>query len=71
MQEDLHLEELSDLVRNGTPIDFMDAIAVIHYQNKLRQQQRSTNLAGHVKRCITLIWKALSLRGFFERSHIE
>ena len=30
------LEALSDMVRQGIPIDFCDAIAVIEYQDRLR-----------------------------------
>ena len=34
---DQRMEELSDLVRKGIPIDFKDALAVIKYQEDLRK----------------------------------
>ena len=45
------LEELSDLVRKGIPIDSMAALAVIEYQENLREQR-------NIARRSTLIGKA-------------
>jgi len=45
------MEELSDLVRRGIPIDFGDAIAVIDYQTKLREEK-------HIPSRSSLIGKA-------------
>jgi len=55
------LEELSDSVRKGIPINFIDALAVIDYQEKLREQRNITSR-------FTLIGKAAAvfskLKGF-------
>ena len=34
---DQRMEELSDLIRKGIPIDFKDALAVVKYQEDLRK----------------------------------
>ena len=39
---DERLEELSDKVRMGFPIDFLDALEVIDYQEKLRKNKKIT-----------------------------
>jgi hypothetical protein len=41
--KDQRREELSDFVRRGIPIDFKDALAVIAYQEKLREQRNITS----------------------------
>jgi len=37
MDKDKRLEELSDLVRSGTPIGLPEALEVIEYQGKLKE----------------------------------
>jgi hypothetical protein len=49
------LEELSDLVRKGIPVDLVDAIAVINYQSEL-QEQREVPFLTKVKRSLGKIW---------------
>ena len=49
MIKDKRLEELSDCVRRGIPIDFRDAIEVIAYQEELRKQRNFT-LTGKMAR---------------------
>ena len=39
MKKDLRLEDLSDLVRKGEPIDLKDAFEVIEYQTKLKDSR--------------------------------
>ena len=51
--KDQRLERLSDLVRMGTPIGFIEALEVMEYQGKLKEQRDIT------KRC-TLTGKAVS-----------
>jgi hypothetical protein len=41
MKKDRRLEELSDKVRMGEPIDYNDAVEVIEYQEKLREYRKS------------------------------
>lgn len=41
MQKDARLEELSDKVRMGEPIDFCEALEVIGYQEILRKERES------------------------------
>ena len=41
MQHDPALEELSDKVRKGEPIGFLEAIAVINYQKALKTERES------------------------------
>jgi len=36
------LEELSDIARNGIPIDIHDVMAVIEYQEKLREKREKS-----------------------------
>ena len=36
---DTRLEELSDMIRKGIPIDFGEALEVIHYQEQLRLER--------------------------------
>ena len=51
--DDAILEELSDKVRRGEPIGFLDALAVVHYQERLRAERedaRRNSLLGRLKR---------------------
>ncbi len=55
MERDERLEELSELVRMGVPIGFTEAIQVIHYQGKLkdeREAKEAATLRGRIKRWI-------------------
>jgi hypothetical protein len=38
---DIRLEELSDKVRRGVPINFWEAIEVIEYQDALKNKRRA------------------------------
>lgn len=53
--KDAALEELSDKVRRGEPIHFLDAIAVVCYQESLRaerEERRSKTFLGRLRRWI-------------------
>ena len=43
MEKDQRLEELSDKVRKGTPIGFIEALEVIDYQEKLKASKPKPN----------------------------
>jgi hypothetical protein len=45
-----HLEILSDKVRKGEPIGFLEAIAVIEYQERLNQEQKNNSFVSKIKR---------------------
>ncbi len=44
------LEELSDKVRNGEPIGFLEALAVIEYQSQKRKREEEKTLLGRIKK---------------------
>ena len=44
------LERLSDQVRRGIPIDFSEAIEVIDYQMKLKQERKTNSWIYKVRR---------------------
>lgn len=48
--KDDRLEMLSDKVRMGEPIDFADAIDVIDYQMKLKQERINNSWFNRVRR---------------------
>ena len=48
--KDDRLEMLSDKVRRGEPIDFADAIEVIDYQMKLKQEQINHSWVNRLRR---------------------
>lgn len=50
MQRDETLEALSDKVRMGEPIGFLEAIAVINYQESLRREREANSLRARLKR---------------------
>ena len=53
MERDERLEELSELVRRGIPIGFMEALEVIDYQSKLKNERaakEAATLRGRIKR---------------------
>ena len=50
MQRDDALEALSDKVRKGEPIGFLEAIAVINYQEHLRREREANTLLARLKR---------------------
>lgn len=41
MQHDVQLEALSDKIRRGEPVGFLDAIAAINYQEQLRAEREA------------------------------
>jgi hypothetical protein len=49
------LEDLSDKVRNGTPINLMDALAVVEYQEMLKKRNKS--LPNQIKSSINKLLK--------------
>jgi hypothetical protein len=50
VQRDEVLEALSDKVRCGEPIGFLEAIAVINYQENMRRQREANSLVARLKR---------------------
>lgn len=40
--KDERLEQLSDKVRMGTPIDFMEALEVIEYQENIKKNKKKS-----------------------------
>jgi hypothetical protein len=50
MQRDESLESLSDKMRKGEPIGFLEAIAVINYQENLRREREANSLVARLKR---------------------
>jgi len=48
--KDERLEMLSDMVRMGEPIDFHEAIEVIDYQMKLKQERINHSWVNGVRR---------------------
>lgn len=53
------LEELSEKVRMGFPIGLHEALAVIEYQEKLKQQELSRKRIKRIKRKMNLITVAV------------
>jgi hypothetical protein len=51
------LEALSDKVRRGEPIGFLETIAVINYQENLRREREANSLPNRLKR-----WFSSALR---------
>lgn len=62
--KDQRLEELSDLVRNGVPIDFADALEVITYQEKLREHRNITRRSTLTGKAGDFFAKLKFLAGF-------
>jgi hypothetical protein len=50
MQRDETLEALSDKVRKGETIGFLEAIAVVNYQENLRREREANTLVARLKR---------------------
>lgn len=50
MQRDETLEALSDKVRKGEPIGFLEAIAVVNYQVNMRREREENTLLARLKR---------------------
>ena len=50
MQRDETLEALSDKVRKGEPIGFLEALAVVNYQENLRREREANTLVARLKR---------------------
>lgn len=53
------MEWLSDKVRKGEPVSFLEAIAVINYQETLRREREANSWAARVKRWIRATIKAV------------
>ena len=53
------LEALSDKVRMGEPISFFDAIAVIEYQERLRQEREENSLLSQLRSW----WRSVVTKG--------
>ena len=49
------LEALSDKVRKGEPVDFLEAIAVINYQENLRREREANSWAAQAKRLLRAV----------------
>ena len=47
---DENLEAISDKIRQGIPIDFLDAIAAINYQEQLRHEREQNSFWNRIKR---------------------
>lgn len=47
--KDERLEVLSNKVRQGMPIDFIDAIEVVVYQEKLREMKNNSSIWKKIK----------------------
>lgn len=53
------LEELSEKVRMGFPVSINEALAVIEYQEKLKQQELSRKRIKRIRRKMNLIMVAV------------
>ena len=53
------LEALSDKVRKGELVGFLEAIAVINYQENLRREREANSWAARVKRLFRAVVKAV------------
>ena len=53
------LEALSDKVRKGEPVGFLEGIAVINYQENLRREREANSWAARVKRLFRTAIKAV------------
>lgn len=60
MTKDPVLEALSDKVRCGEPIDFLDAIAVINYQEQRRQERIANSLSNRFRLWVRSVFKKLT-----------
>lgn len=58
MDSNKQLEELSDKVRRGEAVDFWEAIAVIDYQNGLREEREAAKARAWWRRA----WRWLAER---------
>ena len=47
--KDARLEQLSDMVRAGQPIDFSEALEVIAYQETLKLERKRSSLFYKIK----------------------
>ena len=55
MRTDPVLEAISDKIRSGEPVDFLEAIAAIDYQTQLRAEREANSLRGRLRSW----WRAL------------
>ena len=50
IHRDKRLEDLSDKVRSGEPIEFAEAIEVINYQENLQRERTANSFVARLKR---------------------
>ena len=50
MQRNEYMEEISNKIRSGEPVGFLEAIAAINYQATLKAEREAATLRGRVKR---------------------
>ena len=43
------LEAISDKIRSGEPVGFLEAIAAINYQEQLRHEREAASLMGRLR----------------------
>ena len=53
------LEAISDKIRMGEPVDYLEAIAAINYQEQLRREREANSL---IRRFMCGFWRGLSLQ---------
>ena len=51
------LEILSDKVRKGEPIDFIEALEVIEYQTQLKNNRKENSITEKIKRFFKRIYR--------------
>ena len=51
------LEILSDKVRRGEPIDFIEALEVIEYQTQLKKHRKENSITKKIKRFFEKIYR--------------
>ncbi len=51
-ERDEELERLSNMVRQGQPIGFSNALAVINYQTKLKNYRQSQSFFNRLKKML-------------------
>lgn len=49
MRTDPDLEAISDKIRKGESVGFLEAIAAIHYQQQLRAEREANSLLGRLR----------------------
>ena len=57
MENNERLEILSDKVRRGEPIDFIEALEVIVYQTQLKKHRKENSITKKIKRFFKRIYR--------------